>query len=67
MQNLKSGTNEHVYETETHSQTQGTDGCQGRDREGRTGSLGLADANYCVWDGKTRSRYTAQGTKLNIP
>ena len=40
-----------------------TCGCQGRGREGRTASLGLADATYCVWDGKTRSRYTAQGTK----
>ena len=27
----------------------------------------ITESTNCVWDGKTRSRYTAQGTKLNIP
>ena len=50
--NLKydSDINEPIYETETDSQTQRTDwGCQeDRVREGRIGSLGLADANCCI-------------------
>ena len=47
--NLKYGTNELIYETETESQTQRTDcGYQGGESvgEGWAGSLGLAGANY---------------------
>ena len=45
--NLKYGTNELLYKTETDSQTQRTDLWlpRGRGREGWTGRLGLADAN----------------------
>ena len=46
--NLKYDTNEHIYETETDLQTWRTDcGCHGGGgvEEGRTGSLGLAEAN----------------------
>ena len=48
MWNLKYGTNEHIYKTETDSYTYC--GCQGRggDGEGWTGSLGLVDANYYI-------------------
>ena len=47
MWNLKYDTNELIYQTETDSQTQRTTcGCQREGAwEGRTGSLGLADAN----------------------
>ena len=33
----------------THGHGEQTCGCQGRE-EG-TGSLGLVDANYCIWSG----------------
>ena len=49
MWNLKYGTNEPLYETETDSQTQRTDLWlpRGRGEEmGWTGTLGLVDANY---------------------
>ena len=48
MWNLKYGTNELIYKTETDSQTQRTDLWLPRGRgvgEGWIGSLGLADAN----------------------
>ena len=48
MWNLKSDTNELIYETETDSQTRRTDLPRGREGEGWTGSLGLADANYHI-------------------
>ena len=46
MWNLKYGTNELIYKTETDSQIQRKDLCLPRGREGWTGSLGLVDANY---------------------
>ena len=49
MWNLKYGTNEPIYRTETDSQTYGTDLWLLRGREegvGWTGSLGLVDAEY---------------------
>ena len=42
MWHLKYDTNQHIYETETDSQTCGSQGGW----KGRIGSLGLADANY---------------------
>ena len=55
MWNLKYGTNEPVYKTETDSQTCG---CQG---SGGTGSLGLT--NYYIQNGQAiRSYCVAQGT-----
>ena len=51
MWNLKYDTNEPIYETETDSQTSRTDLWLSRVKgvgEGRTGSLGLADANYYI-------------------
>ena len=48
MWNLKSHTNELIYETETGSQTQRTDLPRERAGEGWTGSLGLADANCYI-------------------
>ena len=50
MWNVKYDTNEHIYETETDSQTEQTCGCQGggAEGEGRIGSLGLADANWYI-------------------
>ena len=53
MWNLKYGTNELNYNTETDSQTQRTDLWlpRGRVRGGWTGSLGLAHANYYIQNG----------------
>ena len=54
MWNLKYDINELIYETETDSQTQRTDLELPREREfgeRRTGSLGLADANYYMQNG----------------
>ena len=51
MWNLKYDTNEHIYETETDLQTWRTDLRLPRGRgegESWTGSLGLADAHYCI-------------------
>ena len=47
MWNLKYDTNEFIYETETDSQREQTGGGQGGGGvgEGRSGRLGLADAN----------------------
>ena len=54
MWSLKYNTNEHIYETETDSTNSEQiwdcmDG--GGVGERWTGNLGLADANYYVWDG----------------
>ena len=52
--NLKYGTNEPIYKTETDSQTWRTDLWLPRGREegvGWTGSLGLVDANYYIQNG----------------
>ena len=49
MWNLKQDTNEPIYETETKSETQRIDWCCKERcgvREGRSGSLELADANW---------------------
>ena len=51
MWNLKYGINEHIYETETDSQTERTDLWLSRGwgvGEGWMGSLGLADATYYI-------------------
>ena len=50
MWNLKYDTNEHIYKTETHSQTQRTDLWLPKLGELEEGwiSLGLADANYYI-------------------
>ena len=51
MWNRKYDKNEPIYEIETDSQTQRTDLWLPTGREvgeGRTGSLGLADANYYI-------------------
>ena len=48
--NIVYSTNEHFHRKETHGEQ--TCGCQGGGRgSGRTGSLGLIDANYCIWSG----------------
>ena len=50
MWNLKYGTNEPVYKTETDSQTEKTDLQLPRGkRKGGNGSLELVDANYLEW------------------
>ena len=54
MWNLNYDTNEPIYETETKSGTQRTDWWLPRGRrlgEGWSGSLGLAEATYYIWDG----------------
>ena len=51
MWNLKHGTNEAIYRTETDTQTQRSDlwlPRGGEGGEGRLGSLGLADVNYHI-------------------
>jgi len=50
MWNLKYNTDEHIYETETDSQTWRTDLLlpSGAVMRGKTGSLGSADANYYI-------------------
>ena len=54
MLNLKYDTNELICETETDAQTLRTDlwlqGGRGM-REGWSGRLGLADADYCIQNG----------------
>ena len=47
MQNLKYGTGEPIYKTETDSQTYRTDLWRG-ERVGWTERLGLVDANYYI-------------------
>ena len=53
MRNLKHGTDDPIYKTETdHRHGEQTCGCQGGgEGVGWTGSLGLIDANYCIWSG----------------
>ena len=54
MWTLKYGTNEHIYKTETVSQTQKTDlwfPRAGGVEEGWIGSLGLADTNDYIQNG----------------
>ena len=46
MQNLKYGTNEPIYKTETDSQTENR--LVVAKGEGRTASVGLADVNYYI-------------------
>ena len=48
MWNLKYGTNEPIYKTETDSQTQGTDLWFPWGREEEVGCLGLVDANSYI-------------------
>ena len=68
--NLKYDTNEPIYKTETDSQTQRTDLCLPKrtgEGVGSTGSLGLVDANYYIWNGwAMRSYCKAQGTISNL-
>ena len=52
--NLNDGTDEPIYKTETDSQTYRTDLWLPRGRRmgvGWTGSLGLVDANYYIYNG----------------
>ena len=53
MRNLKHGTNESIVEQkQTHGHREQTCGCQvggGGEEMGWTGSLGLVEANYCIW------------------
>ena len=54
MLNLKYDMNEHIYETETESQTQRTDWWFPRERglaEGWSEMLGLADVSFYILDG----------------
>ena len=56
---------EHIYKTQTQNTVVDAKGEEAE--EGRVGSLGLADANYYVQDGKTiRSSCTAQGTIFSM-
>ena len=56
---------EHIYKTQTQNRSVDAKGEEAE--EGRVGSLGLADANSYVQDGKTiRSSCTAQGTIFNM-
>jgi len=52
--NLKYGTDDPIYKTETdHGQGEQTCGYQGegeRERVGLTGNLGFGDANYNIWN-----------------
>ena len=52
---------------QTHGLGVQTCGCQGdREEVGGTGSLGLVDANYCIWNGwAMRSCSIAQGAIAN--
>ena len=50
--NLIYGTNAPFHRKETHGLGEETCGCQGEgEGVGWTGSLGLIDANYCIWSG----------------
>ena len=51
--NLKYGPNISMGQKQTHLYTEQTCGLQGRRGmgEGWIGSMGLAEANYCIWDG----------------
>ena len=44
--------NSSTEKKQTHGHGEQTCGCQGgRGGSGWTGSLGLVDANYCIWSG----------------
>ena len=50
-----------IEEKQTHGHGGQTCSCQ--EERGGTGSLGLIDANYCIWNGQAmRSCCIAQGT-----
>ena len=52
---------------QTHGHREQTCGYQGESGEGWIGSLGLAGANYYIYNGQTtRSYWTAQGIVFNI-
>ena len=55
MWNLKYSTNEPIYKTETDSDMDNrfvvSKGVEEGEGMGRTGSLGLVDANYSIWSG----------------
>ena len=53
MWNLKYDRNQLIYETEiTHRHKEQIGSCQGTEEgEGWTGSLGLADVDYFIWNG----------------
>ena len=62
MWNLKSDKNAPIYKPETDSQTQRTDlqlPRWSRDREGKTGRVGLAETNYSIQSGYTTRSYCA--------
>ena len=69
MWTLNCKTNEHIYETETDSQTQRAD--LWLPRTGQCGSLGLADANYYIQQQFCSTRFpgaqTASLSTLNSP
>ena len=66
MWNLKYGTHEPIYKTETDSQTVRLTR-ESREGVGQTGSLGLVDANYYVQKGYAMRPYCiAQGTVSNL-
>ena len=50
MLNLRCGTNEPIYKTQTHIHKEQTCGCQGREGEGEgwTGNLWLVGVNYYI-------------------
>ena len=60
--------NQHNLQKETHRYREQTDGSQGAEPvwEGKIGSLGLAEANYYMWDGYKKSYCVAQGPIFNI-
>ena len=48
--NLIYGTNEPFHRKENHRLGEQTCGCPGGEGVGWIGSLGLIDANYCLWN-----------------
>ena len=62
--NLKYGRNEPMHKTETDSGTWRTGGGRGKGGGSELDwSLGLVDANYCIWSGwAMRSYHITQGT-----
>ena len=69
MWNLKYGTNEPTYKTETDPQIWRTDLRLTKGRgggEGWTGSLGLVNANYYTQNGYTQNYYTQQGPTTQL-
>ena len=68
--NLKYGTNELIYKTETYPQTQRTDLCLTKVMEkglGWAGSMRVSAANYYIQNGQNvRSYHIVQGTISNL-